>query len=79
MDNVIHVDFSNNPDDSDYEFVLEIDPNIDLDHYLEGIRTLGLDEDDVLEVKEAIADYEVYAAADEVVQTFADGWLKNLL
>ena len=79
MDNVIYVDFSNNPDDSEYEFVIEVDPNTELDHYLDSIRTLGLDEDDVLEVKEAIDDYEVYSAADEVVQTFADGWLKNLL
>ena len=54
MDNVIYVDFSNNPDDSEYEFVIEVDPNTELDHYLDSIRTLGLDEDDVLEVKEAI-------------------------
>ena len=83
MDNVIHVDFTNKTTEDegvqDNEFVIGVHLNTPLDHYLDSLRTLGLDEDDVLEVADAIEDYEIYAASDDVVQKFADGWLKNLL
>ena len=83
MDNVIHVDFTNKTveaeDSQDNEFVIGVYLNTPLDHYLDSLRTLGLDEDDVLEVADAIDDYEIYAASDEVVRKFADGWLQNLL
>ena len=79
MDNVIHVDFGNNAVDAEDELMIEVQLNTELDDYLDSLRELGIDEDDVLEVEEAIADYTVYAAADEVVQELADGWLKNLL
>ena len=79
MNNVIHVDFGNNAVDAEDELMIEVQLNTELDDYLDSLRELGIDEDDVLEVEEAIADYTVYAAADEVVQELADGWLKNLL
>jgi len=83
MDNVIHVNFGNKTDDiedgQDNEFVIGVQLNTPLDHYLDSLRTLGLDEDDVLEVADAIEDYEIYAAADDVIQKFADGWLTNLI
>ena len=83
MDNVIHVDFTNKTveaeDSQDNEFVIGVYLNTPLDHYLDSLRTLGLDEDDVLEVADAIDDYEIYAAADNVVQKFADGWFATLL
>ena len=76
---MIHVDFGNNAVDAEDELMIEVQFNTELDDYLDSLRELGIDEDDVLEVEEAIADYTVYAAADEVVQELADGWLKNLL
>ncbi len=79
MDNVIHVDFGSNAVDAEDELMIEVQLNTELDDYLDSLRELGIDEDDVLEVEEAIADYTAYAAADEVVQELADGWLKNLL
>jgi hypothetical protein len=72
MDNVIHVDFSNKANEERLTMSA-------LDYYLDGLRTLGLDEDDVLDVADAINSYDEYITADDVVQKFADGWLKNLL
>lgn len=83
MDNVIHVDFTSKTTEDegvqDNEFVIGVYLNTPLDHYLDSLRTLGLDEDDVQEIADAIEDYDIYAAADDVVQKFADGWLTNLL
>ena len=79
MNNVIHVNFGNNVVDAEEEFVIEVQLNTELDDYLDSLREQGVDEDDVLEVEEAIADYEVYVAADDVVQKFADEWLEQFL
>lgn len=79
MNNVIHVDFGNNAVGAEDEFVIEVQLNTELDDYLDSLREKGIDEDDVLEVEEAIADYEVYVAADDVVQKFADEWLEQFL
>ena len=79
MNNVIHVYFGNNAVGAEDEFVIEVQLNTELDDYLDSLREKGIDEDDVLEVEEAIADYEVYVAADDVVQKFADEWLEQFL
>ena len=79
MNNVIHVNFGNNVVDAEEEFVIEVQLNTELDDYLDSLREQGVDEEDVLEVEEAIADYEVYVAADDVVQKFADEWLEQFL
>lgn len=83
MDNVIHVNFGdktgNTEDSQENEFVIGVHLNTPLDHYLDGLRTLGIDEDDVLEVADAIDSYEFYMEADEDIRKLADGWLKNLI
>jgi len=79
MNNVIHVNFGNNVVDAEEEFVIEVQLNTELDDYLDSLREKGIDEDDVLEVEEAINDADVYFAADDVVQKFADEWLEQFL
>lgn len=79
MNNVIHVNFGNNVVDAEEEFVIEVQLNTELDDYLDSLREKGIDEDDVLEVEEAINDVDVYFAADDVVQKFADEWLEQFL
>jgi hypothetical protein len=70
MDNVIHVDFGNKAKEEDLH-------KSALEYYLDELRTLGLDEDDVLEVADAIVSFDAYLAADDIVQKFADNWLNN--
>jgi hypothetical protein len=79
MDNVIHVNFGNNTVDVEDEYIIEIHLNTELDNYLDCLRVEGIDEDDVLEVEEAINNADVYFAADDVVQKFADEWLEQFL
>jgi hypothetical protein len=47
--------------------------------YLDDLRKQGIDEDDILEVADAISSYDIYRASDEVVQQLADGWLQNIV
>ena len=76
MSNVIHVDFSKKNVD-DRQCVPGEDPS--LTAYLDNLREMGVDDEDILEVIDAILDKDAYFAADEVVQEFADGWLYQFL
>lgn len=79
MNNVIHVNFGNNVVDAEDELVIEVQLNTDLDDYLDSLRELGVDEDDILETVDAINDMDVYFAADDEVKAFADGWFNQFL
>jgi hypothetical protein len=66
MGQVIHVDFATkNPHDNGLAI------------YLNYLREIGLDEDDVLDVQDAILDKDHYFDADEVIQKFADDWFNK--
>jgi hypothetical protein len=71
MSNVIHVEFGKK-NDTQYE------PE-SLTAYLDSLREQGVDDEDILETIDAINNADAYFAADEVVQEFADGWLKQFL
>jgi hypothetical protein len=60
MNNVIYVDFKR--------------PATELENYLAGLRQMGIDEDDVLDLTDAINDFGEYQRADIVVKTLADVW-----
>ena len=46
--------------------------------FLDMMERNGVCEDDVLDVTDAVADPEAYAAADKDIQLIADVWLDNL-
>ena len=78
MSNVIHVEFGKkNVEEISQQGVLE-NPS-SLTAYLYSLREIGVDDEDILEVIDAILDKDAYVAADEVVQEFADGWLHQFL
>lgn len=88
MSNVIHVEFGKKnvecqqcvtvePDLTAY--FISTDQDSCLFEYLSQLRDQGIDDDDILDVADAINDYEVYQASDEVVQQLADGWLRNIV
>ena len=66
MNNVIHVDFRKQNTNTD-----------SLEDYLQTLRINGIDEDDVLDTKEAIENYHMYETADQDIQLFADGWFQR--
>ena len=66
MGQVIHVDFSTR---NHYQNGLSV--------YLNYLRAVGLDEDDVLDVQDAILDKDQYLEADEVIQEFANDWFEK--
>lgn len=74
MNNVIHVDFSKKNVTQEV-FVLDSD----LTAYLNSLRDMGVEEDDILETIDAINDMESYFAADDEVKQFANGWLEKFL
>jgi hypothetical protein len=47
--------------------------------YIDSLRAMGAEDDDLIEVIEAINDMDVYFAADDEVKAFADGWLHQFL
>jgi hypothetical protein len=47
--------------------------------YLDSLRAMGAEDEDLIEVIEAINDMDVYFAADDEVKAFADGWLHQFL
>lgn len=67
MGQVIHVDFSTR---NHYQN--------ELPAYLNYLRTGGLDEDDVLDIQDAILDKDCYFEADEIIQEFANGWFEKI-
>ena len=81
MSNVIHVDFGNKKTVNEIEVDLfsafGITP--ELAEYLDSLREMGVDEDDIYETIDAINDMNCYFAADEEVQEFANGWLHKFL
>ena len=74
MGNVIHVDFTKK---NVAQEVSDVDSG--LIAYLDDLSEMGVDDEDILEVIDAILDKDAYFAADEVVQEFADGWLHKFL
>lgn len=75
MSNVIQVDFSKK--NAIMQQSVPVEPS--LTAYLDSLREMGVDDEDILEVIDAILDKDAYFAADEVVQEFADGWLHKFL
>ena len=76
MSNVIHFEFGKKNDTQEVPGTF-IDA--DLTTYLDSLRELGVDEDDILETFDSINDMDVYFAADDEVKAFADGWFKQFL
>lgn len=66
MGQVIHVDFSTRNHHQN-----------ELSVYLDYLRTGGLDEDDVLDIQDAILDKDRYFEADEIIQEFANSWFEQ--
>lgn len=75
MDNVIKVDFGKKKVTEQQCVPVELG----LTAYLDSLRNQGIAEDDILDVIDAIVDKDMYFAADDVVQKFADGWLHRFL
>lgn len=89
MSNVIHVEFGKK-NVNNQQGVLEnpssltayfnsVNEDSCLFEYLDMLRQQGIDDEDILDVADAINSYEVYMAADEVVQQLADGWLQTIV
>lgn len=80
MSNVIHVEFGKkNVEEISQQGVPGTSVDVDLTAYLDSLREQGVDDEDILEILDAILDKDAYFAADEVVQEFADGWLHQFL
>ena len=81
MSNVIHVEFGSSKDkEITMDDLQTLSTNLNsLSEYLDSLREQGVDDEDILEVIDAINDKDIYFAADEVVQQFADGWLHQFL
>jgi len=71
MSNVIHVEFGKKND------IQEVPES--LTAYLDSLRGQGIDDEDILEIIDAINDMDSYFMADDEVKTFADGWLQKFL
>jgi len=69
MNNVIYVDFVKKTDATCMD--------VDLVAYLNSLRDLGVDEDDILDTLDAINDIDCYVASDNEVKEFADGWFNQ--
>jgi hypothetical protein len=69
MNNVIYVDFVKKTDATSMD--------VDLVAYLDSLRDLGVDEDDILDTLDAINDIDCYVASDNEVKEFADGWFNQ--
>lgn len=68
MGQVIHVDFTKK--NTGEQEVLT---------YLESLREMGVDEDDVLEVFDAINDLNCFMDSDHDIQVFARGYLERYM
>ena len=77
MSNVIHVEFGKKNAIVQQGVTDNNEPS--LTAYLDSLREMGVDDEDILEVIDAILNKDAYFAADEVVQEFADGWLHQFL
>jgi hypothetical protein len=72
MNNVINVDFGKNS-------IGVQTGDSGLTAYLDSLRKQGVDDEDILEVIDAIQDVSCYFLADDEVKAFADGWLSQFL
>jgi hypothetical protein len=85
MSNVIHVEFgkkNTEQESSSFHPLYELTSVPDtssLTAYLDSLRMMGAEDEDILEVIEAINDVDAYFAADDEVKAFADGWLHQFL
>ena len=77
MGNVIHVEFGKKNRLLNLIEQQEIPDS--LTDYLNSLREQGVDDEDLLDVIDAINDVDAYFAADDEVKTFADGWLQKFL
>lgn len=78
VSNVIHVDFNKGKAEKGLsQEVFGIGP--DFTAYLNSLREMGVDEDDILETIDAINNVDAYFAADNEVKEFANGWLEKFL
>jgi len=79
MNNVIHVEFSKKKVMMP-QYVFEININLtDLTYYLTSLHELGVDEDDILDIIDAIKDMDCYFDADDDIRQFANGYLNQFL
>jgi hypothetical protein len=69
MNNVIHVDFSKKNNTQEVPESLTA--------YLDSLREQGIDDEDILDIIDAINDVDSYVSADNVVKEFADGWFNQ--
>ena len=67
MSNVVYVDFTVNPKG--------VETSMAFEQFLSLLRSQGLDEDDILEVVDAIRDPEYYDTVDDEIKDIADAWL----
>ena len=81
MSNVVHVDFgSSNDKEITMDDLQTLSTNLNsLSEYLDSLREAGIDDEDILDVIDAINNVEYYFAADDVVKELADGWLHQFL
>jgi len=68
MSNIVHVNFQ-------HRCRVERSTDLDFELFLQMLRDQGLDEDDVLEVTDAVQDAEYYETVDDDIKTIADAWL----
>ena len=77
MSNVVHVEFGKkNVDEVSQQGEQDSES---LTAYLDSLREAGIDDEDILDVIDAINNVECYFAADDVVKELADGWLRQFL
>ena len=65
MDNIVYIDFSRG------------DRSPELNDYINHLRELGLDEDDVLDVIDCINDMTCYFDADDDIKLIVEHWLQQ--
>ena len=75
MNNVIRVEFGKKNAVEQQE--VPVEPS--LTAYLDSLREMGVDDEDIIAVIDAINDMSCYFTSDEEVQAFADGWLHQFL
>jgi hypothetical protein len=76
MSNVIQVEFGKK---NVTQEVPGTDTASSLTAYLDSLREQGVDDEDILDIIDAINNADAYFAADDEVKTFADGWLQKFL
>lgn len=75
MSNVIRVEFGKKNAVEQQE--VPVEPS--LTAYLDSLREMGVDDEDILSVIDAITDMNVYFESDEVIQEFANGWFDQIM